>query len=150
MNVIQGDLITLAKTNYIDVIVHGCNCKHTMGAGIAKQIKRSFPLAYAADKKTLYMDRHKLGTYSYAVIGKYNLIVVNGYTQFDYSGKNNINYDALRKVFNAIKRNFSGKIIAFPKIGAGLAGGNWSIIKKIIDDELEGECYVNVVLPNNA
>ena len=41
---------------------------------------------------------------------------------------------------------FSGKRIGYPKIGAGLAGGYWNIISKIIDKELEGENHSLVLL----
>ena len=40
---------------------------------------------------------------------------------------------------------FSGKHIGLPKIGAGLAGGDWNIIKKIIQTELK-DCKVTVVI----
>ena len=39
-----------------------------------------------------------------------------------------------------------GKGIAYPKIGAGLAGGDWNTISAIIDEELEGEDHTLVLL----
>ena len=39
---------------------------------------------------------------------------------------------------------FSGRKIGYPKIGAGLAGGDWEVIEKIIDAELEGEDHALV------
>ena len=48
MNVVDGDLIKLALNGTFDVIVHGANCQCTMGAGIAKAIKATFPEAYEA------------------------------------------------------------------------------------------------------
>lgn len=45
MKSIRGNLLALARSGRFDVIVHGCNCRHAMGAGIAKQIKDSFPEA---------------------------------------------------------------------------------------------------------
>ena len=42
MNRISGDLIYLAQSGEVDLIVHGCNCFCTMGAGIAKGIKAAF------------------------------------------------------------------------------------------------------------
>lgn len=35
----QGDLIERAENGDFDVIIQGCNCFHTMGAGIAKSIR---------------------------------------------------------------------------------------------------------------
>jgi O-acetyl-ADP-ribose deacetylase (regulator of RNase III) len=53
-------------------------------------------------------------------------------------------YDAIRSVFKKIKSNFSGKRIGYPKIGAGLAGGDWDQISKIIDEELIDEDHTLV------
>ena len=65
MKTIQGDLIKLAVAGEFDVIVHGCNCFCTMGAGIAKTIKQKFPTAYQADLATIKGDKTKLGAVSY-------------------------------------------------------------------------------------
>jgi O-acetyl-ADP-ribose deacetylase (regulator of RNase III) len=43
------------------------------------------------------------------------------------------------------KQEFTGKKIGLPLIGAGLAGGDWTIIEKIIEEELEGEDVTVVV-----
>ena len=47
-------------------------------------------------------------------------------------------------VFKKIKKNFSGLKIGYPAIGAGLAGGDWKKISKIIDKELQGEDHTFV------
>lgn len=65
MKKVYGDLIEMAEHGDFDVIVHGCNCFCTMGAGIALQIKHHFPEAYYADcdysKKG---DKKNLGFFS--------------------------------------------------------------------------------------
>ena len=43
-----------------------------------------------------------------------------------------------------VNKIFKGKHIGLPKIGCGLAGGSWSIVSKIIRDEL-WECNVTIV-----
>jgi O-acetyl-ADP-ribose deacetylase (regulator of RNase III) len=147
MNTVKGDLINLALDGKFDVIIHGCNCYCTMGAGIAKAIKLEFPEAYEADCKTEKGNKSKPGSYSSATINKENhqITVVNAYTQYNYKGKGvKADYEAVRSVFKLIKNDFSGKRIGYPKIGAGLAGGDWNIISKIIDDELEGENHTLV------
>ncbi len=140
MKTIKGDLIELALLGKFEVIIHGCNCFCIMDAGIAKQIRRNFPAAYEIDRATNRGDKAKLGTISHAVIG--NLIVINAYTQFNL-GKD-FNYDAITNCFKEIKRQFSGKIIGYPKISAGIAGGDWDVISKIIDTELAGEDHTLV------
>lgn len=141
---IDGDLVKDAE-NY-EVIAHCCNCFCTMGAGIAPQIKHKFPDAYAADCKTVQGDINKLGTISYSDATK--PIVVNLYGQYDYTGRRSgqmdLDYEALRSALKLMKAKFSGKTFGLPKIGAGLAGGDWATIEAIIDEELRGE-YVTIV-----
>ncbi len=107
MKTVEGNLIELAKNGTFDVIVHGCNCWHVMGGGIALQIKEYFPAAYHADLATKKGDILKLGDYSRAVIpieGRL-LVVVNAYTQLGYGTvKRQVNYEAVADVFNLIKK----------------------------------------------
>ncbi len=146
-HIIQGDLIALA--NKFDVIVHGCNCFNTMGAGIAKQIKEVFPSAYIVDQTTIKGDKSKLGKFSVAKID--GLYVINAYTQYNFTGIGmKADYGAIEKVFNSIKEQYSGLKIAYPKIGAGLAEGNWSIIQKIIDNILIYEEHTLVLFKNGS
>ncbi len=147
MNVIQGDLIQLALAGEFDVIVHGCNCMNSMGAGIAKAVKQEFPEAYAADQQTNKGDRSKLGAITQATVtrGGRKLTIVNGYTQYDYKGRGVlVDYDALRAVMKEVRSQFSGRRIGYPKIGAGLAKGDWAKIAQIIDEELAGEDHTLV------
>ena len=154
MRIVRGDLLALAAAGEFDVIVHGCNCRNTMGAGIAKSIKQQFPTAYEADLATEKGSRAKLGDYSAATVdcdGR-EITIVNAYTQFDWRPPRekpgiegfNANYEAIRSVFAKIKIDFAGKRIGYPMIGAGLAGGDWTVISKIIVEELCGEDHTLV------
>lgn len=44
----------------------------------------------------------------------------------------------------AVKNGYSGLRIGYPRIGAGLAHGNWEVIEKIIREELRGEDHTLV------
>ena len=137
MKTITGDLIRLAKAGEFDVIVHGANCLCTMGAGIARQIAKEFPRAFEVDRTTESGNRKKLGTCTTADCG--SIIVVNAYTQFGYGGGiANIDYDAVRSCMRCVADAYPDKRIGLPKIGAGLAGGDWDLIYAIIEDELAG------------
>ena len=141
MKTVQGDLIQLALDGSFDVIIHGCNCQCTMGAGIAKAIRSQFPEAFDADLKTAKGDRNKLGTISFATVlrDQHEITVVNGYTQFHWRGSGiKADYDAIRSVMGHVKREFGDRRIGYPKIGAGLAKGDWQVIAAIIDEELSG------------
>ena len=140
---IEGDLIQMAKDKKFDVIIHGCNCFNTMGAGIALQVKRNFKAAYQADQQTKKGDKKKLGTYTSAEVD--GVTIVNAYTQYAFSkGVDAINYWAVRQVMRKISRDFKGKKIGYPMIGAGLAGGDWDLISLIIYEELKDQDHTLV------
>jgi len=136
---IKGDLLKLAKAGEFDMIIHGCNCFCKMGSGIAKQIKEQFPKAYEVDQETKEGDINKLGTYTLAQVTPYGhpmLFIVNAYTQYRYgTDKVQVDYEALTLVMRKINHDNSGIRIGLPLIGAGLAGGDWNRIKKIIETE---------------
>lgn len=145
-----GDLIVAAKAGEVDIIAHGCNCFNTMKSGIAPLIAKAFPEAWAADQATKKGGDGKLGSYSWARCQK-NLMVFNLYTQYDfkgrYKGKREFDYGAANNAFCKLKEwadmqmDFFGDSkddlrFGFPKIGAGLAMGNWETISGIIDQHL--------------
>ena len=147
MITVKGDLVTLALDGQFNVIVHGCNCFCAMGAGIARQIRETFPQAYAADLKTVSGDKNKLGNFSSALVQSngQQLTVINGYTQYQYAGTGILaDYGAIETLFNRIKKDFPKKRIGYPKIGAGLARGDWKKISQIIDRALTGETHTLV------
>ena len=148
MKILRGDLIELAKDGHFDVIVHGCNCFCMMGAGIAAQIAREFPQAKIIDRLTTGGSREKLGEITTAVCQGSTgpIVVVNAYTQYRYERHVlQVNYESLRNCFTRVRKLFRNHKIGYPKIGAGLAGGDWDIIKDIIDSELEGMDHTLVV-----
>ena len=149
MKIVRGDLIQLALAGHFDVIVHGCNCQGVMGAGIAKQIAAAFPEAVEADALTERGSRSKLGDISYTSVyyNGHRFHVVNAYTQFRYGRGVQIDYEAIRSAMHEVKDHFCNESIGYPKIGAGLGGGDWEKIAAIIDEELEGEDHTLVVLP---
>jgi O-acetyl-ADP-ribose deacetylase (regulator of RNase III) len=147
MKVVRGDLIKLAIEGRFDVVVHGCNCQCAMGAGMAAAVAAEFPEAVRADNMTTKGDTKKLGKITYATVRGLPrpVIIVNGYTQVHWRGTGIlVDYRAVRMVMRNIKAKFPGKRIGYPKIGAGLAGGDWEIISRIIDEELDGEDHTYV------
>jgi len=139
MKTIQGDLVELALHGHFDVIVHGCNCFCAMGGGIARSIKAVFPAAFEADCQTQQGDRGKLGTTTWTQCPTESgfVTVVNAYTQYDYAGPGVlVDYLALEHCLQWVAKTFPDQRIGLPKIGAGLAGGNWSQIEPIMEKTL--------------
>jgi len=144
---VQGDLIQMAMDSEFEVIVHGCNCFHKMGAGIALAIKNKFPDAYKIDLMTPKGVRYKLGKTSseFCPNNKTGIRVVNAYTQF-YPGKEDPEelYKNIYDCFKQIIYLYQGKKIGIPRIGCGLAGGDWSHVKNIIDEAI-GDIEITAV-----
>lgn len=146
--ILEGDLIEYAKNGEFDVITHSANCFCRMGRGIAPQLDKeygcgSFPLEHSKYRG----DINKLGSIDYKDCN--GLIVINSYMQYHFHNPSKygvpIDYDAMRLCFRKINYIFSGKTIGLPMIGAGLAGGDWNIIKNIIYDELK-DMNIKIVL----
>lgn len=142
----SGDLIDLAQQGNFDVIAHGCNCYCTMGGGIAPQMARAFGCdKFPLEDQKYSGDETKLGKIDFASVdvnGK-ELIVVNAYTQYGFGGKP-FDYDAFEKIVAEMNTVFKGKHIGLPKIGAGLGGGNWHTIRKMIKTGFT-DCKVTIV-----
>lgn len=124
MKTVKGDLLQMAKDGQFDIILHGCNCFNTMGAGIAAQIAQQFPDAYMADGETVRGDPGKLGSYTIGMGGR--LVILNCYTQFGMSrdGEDVFEYRAFQRVLDKIAQRFGKWRIGMPAIGMGLAGGD--------------------------
>jgi O-acetyl-ADP-ribose deacetylase (regulator of RNase III) len=133
MNIVKGDLIQMAKDNEFDIILHGCNCYNTMGAGVAVQIASQFNDAKLADDETVRGDAGKLGTYTIGMSGR--LVILNCYTQFGISSTGNdvFEYNAFERVLDKIQYRFGKWRIGLPLIGMGLAGGDPERIIPIIE-----------------
>lgn len=147
---INGDLINLAKEGMFDVITHGCNCFSNMGAGIAVPMKNNFRCSsFPMERPETAGDFNKLGQIEGRPInigpGK-TVMVVNSYTQFVPNARMKpLDYEALTLCMRKINHTYKGKHIGLPKIGAGLAGGDWERIREIIQRELV-DCEITVVL----
>lgn len=138
-----GCLIEAAKDGYVEIIAHQANCFNTMKSGIAPLIAEAFPEAWEADQATLRGDKSKLGTCSVGWNEEYCVDIFNLYGQYNYSRKGlDTEYDALRSALKAMLAHadfieWEKPKVGLPKLGAGFGGGDWSIISKIIEEELK-------------
>lgn len=131
INYVKGDLFDMLEGQ--DAIIHGCNCFNTMGAGFAKQIAQRYPDAETADMRTAYGSSDKLGCYSDVFVD--DIRIINAYTQYRTStSKDVFEYCAFDTVLRKLelKDYFTLNNIIMPKIGSGLAHGNWELIEMII------------------
>ena len=146
LNIIQKDLIKAFKENEIKVLIQQCNCFHTQNAGLAKSIRQEYPEILNVDLATPYGDKSKLGTFSYIIPERKNIsqtgYIINLYGQYRYGKGLQTDYDAQRKGLNKIAEFLSCQVtletirIGVPLLGCGLAGGDWSVVQQIIQEEL--------------
>lgn len=142
---IKGD-VTKTELKYI---AHGVNSMNVMGSGAAKAIYESYPEvkekyhAYASQfQSSLYNQKQLLGEIqSVRSKGK---IIYNCFTQlnYGYDGKRYVNYKAIVDCFKSLTEALEGEIIAIPKIGSSLGGGNWELIEQLINDTVEDKLEI--------
>jgi O-acetyl-ADP-ribose deacetylase (regulator of RNase III) len=84
---------------------------------------------------------NRLGSFSMVRIPEEKLRIYNAYGQLNYGKGRQINYDALRSSLSEIAEDldtFATRIrngelrIGAPRLGAGLAGGEWKTIETIL------------------
>lgn len=130
---VKGDLLQTELRH----IIHGCNSRGVMRSGVAKLIRDKYPQAYQD-----YYDRYNsngldLGSIVVSVQND-NKVIHNAITQENYGRRSDIvyvSYWAIANVFRHIE-SWGIKAIAMPKIGAGLANGDWNVIEGIIENTL--------------
>jgi O-acetyl-ADP-ribose deacetylase (regulator of RNase III) len=126
----RGDLFA----SNADVIAHGCNCSGGFGSGVAGIVATKYPKA-----RQYYYDQCEVGwnlgdvQFVEQWDGK---VIANCATQQEYlpRGVCHADYDAIRSAMMTVKAYVKerGLSVAIPKIGCGLAGGNWDTVRDIL------------------
>lgn len=153
---VKGDLIELYKQDEFNAIGHGCNCFHTMGAGIALAINRyTNGKALKVDKESVYGDINKLGKDTYCDFGPGR--IYNLYTQYSTAHDNcvAVHWKSVREAIEGMIVNelviteFLEPVhVAIPLIGCGLANGSKKDLFKVLDyisDDFSSQVSLTVV-----
>ena len=136
LRMIKGDLIKRALRGEFDVIGHGANCQRIMSTGIALPIARTFPCAVYADVHSALVETEKPGDVSVGFNPVPKLFVANLYTQRKPGPC--FELELLRSALRKLEYDWltPEDRIGFPMIGAGIGGGTWEDIRKVIEEEL--------------
>lgn len=168
VDIVKGDLIELFDNGVMDVIAHGCNTEIPMGRGIAKSIVDRWPIVgvendnfrrrweLAVKEKGLRpILRRFCGVVREVPIEGDRIcgedgLILNAYTQigvgYPKTGEDRLAYiGECFEVINALYKDISG-VVGIPKIGSGLARGDWSKIRKVIDANTP---HVDILLVEN-
>ena len=147
-----------------DIICHQVNCKGVMGSGIALQIRQKYPNVFTSYERRANATPDSnwlLGTVDFVPTDDF--IVANLFAQDAFYPRSvrHTNYVALKNCLLSVK-NFalafkntklfnSSDIcrIGIPyKIGCGLGGGDWEIVKSIIEDIFEKDTVISIEIWN--
>ena len=137
---VTGNVVTILQraieTGTKTVVGHGCNCHDAMHSGVAWEMQRAFPIVREMDTKYFESTPNNsdmLGTVLPIYLSG-STFVLNMYTQY-FPGAD-CRYDAIEKAFaqsnDVIPKN-GFKSLIIPRIGAGVAGGDWDKIAEIIN-----------------
>lgn len=145
LTVQQGDLLDVCK----GAIVHQVNLQGVMGAGLADQIRGKYPKVFTEYKLAIQQKQLRLGDAQFVQVGE-QLWVCNAVGQNNYGrqkGKCYTDYLALANAFSQVNawQKRTGLPVYLPyRIGAGLAGGDWSTIERLITDNLPDAIIVTL------
>lgn len=130
----KGDICD-AEERYI---AHGCNARGVMGSGVAKALRNRWPKVYESYHRVYIEQGLEVGAVHITTVQS-DKIVCNCITQryYGHDGERYLSYTGLTNCMRTLNVIIGDSAIAMPKIGAGLAGGDWEIIKGIIESELK-------------
>jgi O-acetyl-ADP-ribose deacetylase (regulator of RNase III) len=131
-----GDLFTTTD----QLIAHGVNCQGVMNSGVAKIIRDRYPQAYD-DYRRAWRVGKKLGDIEVSELEP--IRIAHLFTQQNYGndGGKYVSYEAIRSCFNKLNyycNRYQIQTVSMPKIGAGLGGGHWPTIERILIEEFRG------------
>lgn len=135
------------------IVCHQVNAKGVMGAGLARQIRKEWVLAYHDYLAAFNSHKLKLGEVIFTnVIGNNPKLQVAGMcAQEGYGRVRGIPYTdyqafeiCLNKVKNWQQNCLDGVLPVYLPygIGCGLAGGNWDVISHLIEEYLPNAILV--------
>lgn len=145
MNIVEGDIIAVAHAHAKDrrsaCIVHQTNCQRIAGAGLAKQIRDTFPRWWAFYRTDIFNTPGRAtecwveDPHGYPNGG---LFVVNLYAQVGIGRGVQTDYARFESALQDLKRlpicGYATMQVFVPfGIGCGLAGGDWSVILPLLE-----------------
>lgn len=144
INYLKGDA-TNPQGQGNKIIVHVCNDKNAWGAGFVLAVSKKWP----QPQEAFHKEKYKIYLGDIQIIKvEDDIYVINMIAQFGFRKKPTdptvLSYGALKVCLaqvNMFARDINASV-HMPRIGTGLAGGDWNQIEKIIQDCLVVPTYV--------
>lgn len=149
MNARRGDLLQHVTTG---IILQQVNAQGVMGSGIAQQIRSRWPVVFETYSSIILPNQPATVTQGY--LGKLimvevepDLVVANVVGQQYYGrepGRCYTSYEALATGLQQLRSWMDDRLLMssdvhHPLIGAGLGGGDWAVISRLIQENLGTE-----------
>ena len=128
----KGDLFQADE----DILAHGVNCSGAFGSGVAAGMAKNHRKA----RDEYFWKWENLGWELGDVqfVASNEKWIANCATQYKYMPRTvrHADYPAIKAAMEVVKgfAQTNDLTIAIPKIGAGLAGGDWNVIKAILEE----------------
>lgn len=145
IKIVEGNILNATE----NIIAHQTNCMGVMGGGLAKQIRNKYPQVYKEYKdlciwqkdtynKGFAKHKYPLGFTQFIKCND-GKTIVNLFGQLGYgTDKQYTEYKALKSslkaLYDAVITNTNDTIAIPYNLGCGLAGGDWNVVYKIIED----------------
>lgn len=148
---VTGDILAAGH----GIICHQVNCQMVMGAGLALAVRSKWPHVYTEYRQLTKWDpKQLLGRCQVVEVEPKTLYVANLFGQFNYGRKKGVVYTDYGALGNALTQlkgwhaaNCHPKFPIWIPYGMGcnLAGGNWEVVRGLIDGVLPDAFIVRKV-----
>jgi O-acetyl-ADP-ribose deacetylase (regulator of RNase III) len=143
---VSGDLF--ANEHHVDAFGHGCNCRGSMGAGIAVGFRERYPDMYEEYRRRCKAVPRQFNPGDCFLWKASNSPwVFNLATQEDY-WRSRATYEAVERALTAMRMQADAegvRSIAIPRIGTGYGRLSWKKLRPILERifaDWSGDLYV--------
>ena len=134
-----GDATDASAFPYGCIIAHVVNDVGAWGKGFVVPLAKRYPRARSEYRHA--WRKYKLGGIQTVTMRGEPVVVANMFAQHGIgTGRRRLRYGALRRCLRrvaVVAREIDATIL-MPKIGCGLAGGDWDVVRGIIEEETTG------------
>lgn len=142
INYVVGDATEPIGESDVKIIAHVCNDQYRWGRGFVLSVSKKWPIA-----RTHYLrEKPKIGHVQYVFSFQKDftktMIIANMVAQRGIRSKQNtipLDYEMLDNCLNSLgcRARFYRAPVHMPRIGCGLAGGDWGRVEKLIERNLK-------------
>lgn len=119
-----------------DVLCHQVNTYGAMGAGIAVEVRNRFPKVYYGYRNYCNQPEEDLLGSAFVIQtdNNQNQFIANCFGQIKWNTDYETLKNSLKNVADWMNKNGKNTVAVPYKMSCGLAGGDWNIVKGIIED----------------